>query len=246
VGAIASYERTQFSFDSPFDHFMTGDKNAISDSAKRGWGLFNTKARCNKCHALSEDKRDPTYFMDKDFHNIGIGIIRHNVAAMACKAETEINSGNTIDVDRAAIQSEVSVLGRFLVTKKDADIASFKTPSLRNVLITAPYFHDGSQATLWDVLDHYNKGDGISDPWLDEDMQPLALSETEIDDVVAFLATLTSAQYQEQGIKELARQRALSRTDRPQRDTARAFGPKPIQPKPSRDCQAAQPNTSPK
>jgi len=245
VRAIASYERSQFSFDSPFDHFIGGDKNAISDSAKRGWELFNTKARCNKCHALSEEKRDPTYFMDHDFHNIGIGIIRHNVVALACKAEQEIDSGKTIDVDRAAIQSDMSILGRFLITKKEADIASFKTPDLRNVLITVPYFHDGSQATLWDVLDHYNKGDGIKDPWLDEDMQPLALSESEVDDVVAFLATLTSAQYQQQGAEELARQRALSRTSRPQRDTARAFGPKPIQPKPSRDCVNLQPEPKP-
>lgn len=234
--AIASYERTQFSFDSPFDRFMAGDKNAITDSAKRGWGLFNTKARCNKCHALSEDKPDPTYFMDNDFHNIGIGIIRHNVVALACKAENEINSGNTIDVDRAAIQSETSVLGRFLITKKEDDIASFKTPDLRNVLMTAPYFHDGSQATLWDVMDHYNKGDGLQNPYLDQDIQPLALSESEIDDVVAFMASLTSSPYKEQGIKELERQRALSRTNRPQRDTARAFGPKPVQPKRSRSC----------
>lgn len=211
-------------------------KNAISESAKRGWNLFNSKARCNKCHALSEQTRDPVFFMDKDFHNIGIGIIRHNVVADACKAEQEINSGNTIDVDRAAIQSDMSVLGRFLVTKKDSDIASFKAPSLRNVLITAPYFHDGSQATLWDVMDHYNKGDGIKDPWLDEDMQPLALSESEIDDVVAFLASLTSAQYKQAGMKELERQRSISRTTRPQRDTARAFGPKPVQPKPIRNC----------
>jgi len=244
--AIAAYERTQFSFDAPFDHFIAGEKNAINDSAKRGWDLFNTKARCNKCHALSEEKRDLTYFMDQDFHNIGIGIIRHNVAAMACKAEQEINSGDVIDVDRAAIQSDMSVLGRFLVTKKEADIASFKTPDLRNVLITAPYFHDGSQATLWDALDHYNKGDGIQDAWLDQDMQPLALSEAEIDDVVAFLAALTSSQYKEQGIQELARQRELSRTSRPQRDTVRAFGPKPIQPKPSRNCGAAQSKASSK
>ena len=95
-------------------------------------------------------------------------------------------------------------------------------------------------------MDHYNKGDGIKDPYLDEDMQPLALTEPEIDDVVAFLATLTSSQYKEQGIQELGRQRALSRTNRPQRDTARAFGPKPIQPKPSHDCGAIQPETKPK
>jgi cytochrome c peroxidase len=246
VRAIASYERTQFSFDSPFDHFIAGDKNAISDSAKRGWELFNTKARCNKCHALSEKQLDPTYFMDKDYHNIGIGILRHNVPAEACKAEAQINSGNVIDVDRAAIQSGMSVLGRFLVTKKDSDIASFKTPGLRNVLMTAPYFHDGSMATLWDAMDHYNKGDGIKDPWLDEDMQPLALSESEIDDVVAFLASLTSAQYAQQGMKELERQRALARSSRPQRDTARAFGPKPVQPKPARNCAATAPETKPK
>src|ERR1700739_1473178 len=232
VRAIASYERSQFSFDSPFDHFMGGDKNAISDSAKRGWELFNTKARCNKCHALAEQKRDPTYFMDNDFHNIGIGILRHNVVALACKAEHEIDSGRTIGVDRAAINVDMSVLGRFLITKKEADIASFKTPDLRNVLITAPYFHDGSQATLWDVLDHYNKGDGVKDPWLDEDIQPLALTEPEIDDLVAFMASLTSPQYRNLGEKEYARQLALSKASRPQRDTARAFGPKPPRPKP--------------
>ena len=246
VRAIASYERSQVSFDSPFDHFIGGDKNAISESAKRGWELFNTKARCNKCHALTKERRDPTYLMDKGFHNIGIGILRHNVAAEACKAEQQINSGRLIDVDRAAIQSDMSVLGRFLVTKREVDIASFKTPDLRNVLITAPYFHDGSQATLWDAMDHYNKGDGISDPWLDKDMDPLALSESEIDDVVAFLATLTSAQYQEQGMKEFARQRALSRTTRSQRDTARTFAPKVVQPKPSRNCELVQPESKPK
>jgi cytochrome c peroxidase len=129
-----------------------------------------------------------------------------------------------INVDRAAIQSDMSVLGRFLLTKKDADIASFKTPGLRNVLITAPYFHDGSQATLWDVVDHYNKGDGIKNPWLDEDMQPLALTEPEIDDLVEFMATLTSSQYRQQGIQELQRQRAILPRQWPQRDTARALG----------------------
>jgi cytochrome c peroxidase len=246
VRAIASYERTQFSFDSPFDHFIAGDKNAISDTAKRGWEFFNTRARCNKCHALTEEKRDATYFTDNDFHNIGIGIIRHDVVALACQAEQVINSGNAIAVDHAAIQTNMSALGRFLITKKDADIASFKTPDLRNVLITAPYFHDGSQETLWDVMDHYNKGDGIHNPYLDADMQPLALSEGEIDDVVALLATLTSAQYTEQGVKELARQRELSRTNRTQRDTARAFGPKPVQPKPSHSCVATPPEATPK
>ena len=81
-------------------------------------------------------------------------------------------------------------------------------------------------------MDHYNKGDGLNNPWLDEDIQPLALTEPEIDDVVAFLASLTSPQYKDLGDREHARQLALSKVSRPQRDTARAFGPKPVQPAP--------------
>jgi cytochrome c peroxidase len=234
VRAIASYERTQLSFDSPFDHFIAGDRNAIDDAAKRGWEIFNTRGRCNKCHALTEDKRDVTHFTDNDFHNIGIGIIRHNVVALARQAGQLINSGDAAAIDRAAIQTDMSALGRFLITKKEPDIAAFKTPNLRNVLVTGPYFHDGSQETLWDVNDHYNKGDGLQNPYLDEDIQPLALTEGDIDDLVAFLASLTSADYRELGERELARQRELSRTNRTQRDTARAFGPKPPRLKPPR------------
>src|ERR1700682_6116686 len=90
--AIASYERTQVSFDSPFDHFIAGDRNALDDAAKRGWELFNTKALCNKCHALTDTKRDVTNFIDNDFHNIGIGIIRHDVVALSLKAEKLVAS----------------------------------------------------------------------------------------------------------------------------------------------------------
>ena len=230
--AIASYERTQIAFDSPFDHFVAGEENAIDDAAKRGWELFNSHGRCNKCHALTDTERDVTNFTDNDFHNIGIGIIRHNVVALAGQAEQFIDSSDMAAIDRAAIQTDMSALGRFLVTKKESDIAAFKTPHLRNVLVTGPYFHDGSQETLWDVMDHYNKGDGVHNPYLDEDIQPLALGEGDIDDLVAFLASLTSADYSAQGAKELARQRELSRTRRPQRDTARAFGLKPVQPEP--------------
>jgi cytochrome c peroxidase len=172
--------------------------------------------------------------MDNDFHNIGIGIIRHDVAALALKAEKLVASGDAAAIDDAAIGTEMSVLGRFLITKKAADTASFKTPNLRNVLVTGPYFHDGSQETLWDALDHYNKGAGLKNPWLDEDIQPLALAEQDIDDVVAFLASLTSPEYRDLGVQELERQRALSKTSRPQRDTKRAFGPKPPRPKPPR------------
>jgi cytochrome c peroxidase len=157
LSAIAAYERTLVSFDSPFDHFIAGEANAISDSAKRGWDLFNTKARCHLCHALTDNQPDATLFIDNDFHNIGIGILRHRVAPLAQQAERELAQGHLAAIDTAAITSEMSVLGRFLVTKKRSDIASYKTPGLRNLLVTAPYFHDGSLETLWDVMDHYNK-----------------------------------------------------------------------------------------
>jgi cytochrome c peroxidase len=230
--AIASYERTQISFDSPFDHFIAGEKNAIDTAAKRGWALFNSRGRCNRCHALSEDKLEVTNFTDHDFHNIGVVTVRQNAVEMARQAEQLIGSGDMVAIDRAAIQTDMSVLGRFLITRKDSDIGAFKSPNLRNLLMTAPYFHDGSHATLWDVMDHYNKGGSVNDPFLDEDMQPLALTERDIDDVVAFLASLTSQEYKKPALKELARQRAVSRTTRPFRDTDRALGPKPTQARP--------------
>jgi cytochrome c peroxidase len=232
VRAIASYERSQFSFGSPFDHYIAGDSGAISASAKRGWVLFKTRGRCNLCHMFADTTTRPTRFTDDAFHNIGIGIIRHNVVALARKAEQSIAQGDTIAIDQAAILTPMSALGRFLVSRADSDIASFKTPDLRNVMVTAPYFHDGSQATLWDAMDHYNKGDGVQNPWLSTEIQPLALHENEIDDLVAMMASLTSPIYKELGARELARQRQLSRTSRPQRDSVRAFGPKPVQPKP--------------
>lgn len=230
--AIASYERSLVSFDSPFDHYMAGDSSAISAAARRGWVLFNNKARCNLCHALTDTTSRPTTFTDDTFHNIGVGIIRHNVVALARQAEQSIARGDTIAIDQAAILSPMSAVGRFLISRADSDIASFKTPDIRNAMVTAPYFHDGSMATLWDVVDHYNKGDGLQNPWLDTDIQPLALHENEIDDLVALMASLTSRNYRDLGARELARQRLISRTSRPQRDSARAFGPKPVQPKP--------------
>ena len=118
----------------------------------------------------------PTNFTDNDFHNIGIGIIRHNVVARRARPSLcSIESASAID--HAALQTDLSALGRYLVTKKPTPTSPLSRRRLRNVLVTAPYFHDGSQATLWDVVDHYNKGDGLQDPWLDEDIQPLALRE---------------------------------------------------------------------
>jgi cytochrome c peroxidase len=225
--AIASYERAEVSFDSPFDHFIAGEKDAIDPSAKRGWALFNGRGRCTTCHAVTPGQPDVTIFTDHRFHNIGVVLVRADTVAMARQAEQVVRPGDMGAVDRTAIQSDLSLLGRFLVTRQNADIGAFKTPGLRNLLMTAPYFHDGSHATLWDVVDHYNKGGDLNDPFLDRDIRPLALKEGEIDDLVALLASLTSPDYRKPALKELARQRKLSRTTRPDRDTARAFGPKP-------------------
>src|SRR5262249_17474163 len=114
----------------------------------------------------------------------------------------------------------------------EADTASFKTPNLRNVLVTGPYFHDGSQQTLWDVIDHYNKGAGLMNPWIDEDIQPLALTEHDIDDLVAFLASLTSPDYKELGVKDSPRRRGSPGPAPPRRTPRRVFAPKPPAAKP--------------
>src|SRR5207245_8503040 len=151
--AIASYERAQPSFDSPFDHFIAGDKNAIDDSAKRGWELFNNQARCNKCHALTETTRDVTNLIDNDFHNIGVLILRHNVVPLARQAEQLIKTGDTSAIDQAAIQTDMSALGRFLITQNEKDNASLKTPNTSQVLVTRPYFHHSLQEKLWHAVD---------------------------------------------------------------------------------------------
>ncbi|HEY0525749.1 MAG TPA: cytochrome c peroxidase [Stellaceae bacterium] len=214
AAAIAAFERTQFSGNAPFDRFITGDDGAIDDAAKRGWALFNGKGRCNSCH--NGNSVNPL-FSDQKFHNIGIAAHKQDFAELARKGLTVIRSGDEKQIDELALQTEFTELGRFLVTKKQNDVGAFKTETLRNIGITAPYMHDGSLPTLWDVMDHYNKG-GIPNPYLDGGMQRLGLTESEIDDVVAFLFTLTDDRFAAFNKQELARQAALKATDRPQRD----------------------------
>jgi cytochrome c peroxidase len=221
AGAIAAFERTQYAADAPFDRFVAGDDKAIDASARRGWGLFNGKGRCNTCHAFSTVS---PLFSDQKFHNIGIAAHKTDFIGLARKATAIVRAGDLKQIDELAIQTDLSELGRFLVTKQSNDIGAFKTPGLRNIAITAPYMHDGSFATLWDVMDHYNKG-GIPNPNLDGGMQRLGLSEAEIDDMVNFMASLTSAKFAAFGKQEMARQQAR-KTVRPERDTAAATGKK--------------------
>jgi cytochrome c peroxidase len=234
--AIAAYERSELAFASPFDAFAAGDETAISYPARRGWALFNGKARCAACHApANEPGLERTLFMDQRFHNTGVGLAGRDLKALACATQARLGAGTLIKVDQTAISSELSALGSFLVTKQTPDIGSFRTPSLRNVAMTAPYFHDGSARTLWDVVDHYNKG-GVANPWLDRGIRPLGLSEAEVDDLVAFLGTLTSAPFQARADVELARQRVLARLSRPMRDSVAAFAPPAPRPDPTMAC----------
>ncbi|MGQ0446521.1 MAG: cytochrome-c peroxidase, partial [Beijerinckiaceae bacterium] len=187
AAAIAAFERTQYSANSPFDRFLAGDAQAINDSAQRGWALFQGKGRCSSCHAFNAVS---PLFSDQKFHNIGIAAHKQNFTELARKVLAVLRTGDTKQIDELALQTNYSELGRFLVTKNPADIGAFKSETLRNIGITGPYMHDGSLATLWDVMDHYNKG-GVPNPFLDGGMQRLALSEAEIDDLVAFMFTLT-------------------------------------------------------
>ena len=221
AAAIAAFERTEYAGDAPFDRYLAGDEKAIDPAAKRGWLLFNGRGRCSNCHAFSTVS---PLFSDQKFHNIGIAAHKTDFIDLARKAAGMVRGGDLKQIDELAIQTHFSELGRFLVTKQANDIGAFKTPGLRNVAATAPYMHDGSLATLWDVMDHYNKG-GVPNPNLDGGMQRLGLTEAEIDDMVAFMQSLTSARFAELAKQTMARQRER-KTVRPERDTEAAMGKK--------------------
>jgi cytochrome c peroxidase len=149
--AIASFERTVVSTNAPFDHWVKGDEKAINESAKRGFELFDGKARCSTCHQGFN-------FVDDGFHNIGLP--------------------NTQD------------LGRYNIVKVEVLKGAFKTPTLRDIALTAPYMHNGAYKTLDDVVDHYNKGGVVTDR-IDPNMRPLNLTALEKKDLIEFLRTLT-------------------------------------------------------
>lgn len=219
--AIAVFEHTLVFLDSPFERFLAGDQNAIPEQAKRGWALFNGKARCMSCHRFNRSNPSGS---DSRFHNIGVAARNQNFEALAVKALAALQSKGGIEaVDRLALQTDMSELGRFLVTKNRADIGAFKTEQLRNIALTAPYMHDGSMKTLWDVMDHYNKG-GEANLYLDGGIEPLGLNQKEINAVIAFLFTLTDDRFAAENAQALAKQQAQAREKRPFRDEALAQG----------------------
>lgn len=217
--ALAAFERTLVFLKAPYDRFIQGEAAAMSEDAKAGFALFQGKARCNACHQMSSSSPIGS---DNRFHNIGVSARHADFNQLATQALAALGKdGSEESIDRLALSTNLSELGRFVVTRNRADIGSFKTSQVRNVGVTAPYMHDGSLATLWDVMDHYNKG-GEANLYLDGGMEPLALSEREIDQVVAFLFALTDDRLGEQNAAEMERQKQVAGQRRPFRDDALA------------------------
>jgi cytochrome c peroxidase len=173
VKALATFERTIVSADSPYDRFHRGDRNAISESARRGEILFflDGGPSCFRCHA------GPS-FSDSTFHNTGL----YNLA------------------DRFSYP--VSNPGLYGHTKRPSDIGKFKTPGLRNIALTAPYMHDGSIPTLDEVIDHYAAGGrtiasgplagvGRDNPLKDKLIHGFRMTPRNRTDLVEFLNALT-------------------------------------------------------
>ena len=182
--AIAAYERTLISNNSPFDRFIKGDRNAITENQKAGWLLFKGKAQCIECHRFSTSE---TLFTDFKFYNTGVAFSDQNFETLSRRIETI----TSFDPSSLAHQPEFSELGRFLVTNDKNDVGAFKTPSLRDVELTGPYMHNGSLRTLLDVIRFYNQG-GQKNQNLNNKIRPLHLNEQEVNQLVEFLRALTS------------------------------------------------------
>jgi len=191
--AIASYERTLVSGDSPFDRFrFADDEDALGPAQRRGLELFTGRAGCAACHTIGTEHAT---FSDGRFHNTGIGTAA-NAADDDAKIRVQAAPGVYLEVPRAIVarvgDPPASDLGRFEVTGDPADRARYRTPGLRNVALTAPYMHDGSLPTLEAVVDFYRRG-GQPNAGLDPLVRPLDLRDDEAADLVAFLEALTGA-----------------------------------------------------
>lgn len=218
--AIGAFERTIVFMDSPFRRFLLGDDNAISADARDGWDLFNGKARCVTCHPMNLSN---PLGADNRFHNIGVSA-RHQDFEFLAKQAVRVLSQDSSEqkLDELALGTDMGELGRFMVTKNRSDIGAFRTSILLNIGITPPYMHDGSLPTLWDVMDHYNKG-GEPNLFLDGGMEALALNEEEINQLVAFLFSLTDDRFAADNERQMEKQKAAAQVRRSFRDEGMAL-----------------------
>ncbi|MCB9701779.1 MAG: hypothetical protein H6711_07805 [Myxococcales bacterium] len=188
--ALAAYQRKLITGDSDFDRYVAGDREAMSASAKRGLKLFIGKAACDGCH------KGPT-FSDEKFHVTGVEQIGDHVLG-APDYDPGRNGAIPVylgwDFNTAGKYNDDPSINRTTGVAEDpALLGAFRTKGLRNVAMTGPYMHTGHLNTLREVVEFYNEGGaasgfaGTKDPL----MVPLNLTETEIDDIVAFLEALT-------------------------------------------------------
>lgn len=190
-GALAAYQRTLLAGNSRFDRWRYGgEAEALTAVEREGFRLFVGKARCAGCHTVGERS---ALFSDFRFHNTGIGWRRvygapeHIRVELAPGVVTEIQA-RALD---AVSERPPPDLGRFEVTLDPADRWAYKTPSLRNVALTAPYMHDGSIATLEEVVAFYDAG-AVDNPGKSPLLAPLGLTAKDRAALVAFLRALTS------------------------------------------------------
>jgi cytochrome c peroxidase len=189
--ALASYERVLVSANSLFDRWYYGDdEEAMSAEQQAGFRLFTGKANCSACHQLS---RESALFTDQLMHNTGIGYQRSMSNAPA-EARVQIAPGEHItvrgDVVADAAEPPPNDLGLYEITENPDDRWKYRTPTLRNVTLTAPYMHNGSISSLEEVISFYNAG-GIRNELLDPLLRPLNLSDEESNQLLAFLNALT-------------------------------------------------------
>lgn len=194
--AIASFERTVVAGNSRFDrYFYSGEAAVLTAEEIGGFDVFTKKGRCVSCHTIEQTQ---AIFTDNRFHNIGVGFKQiggkeHETAEQFVKAKRD-----GADVDIAVLTNQnISELGRFAVTDNPTEVGAFKTPTLRNIDVTGPYMHDGSLATLEEVVDFYNNGgrDNETDPlsgFQSGGIRPLNLTDEEKQQLIAFMKALTS------------------------------------------------------
>lgn len=183
--ALASFERTLLAGDSPFDrYYFAGEQKALSPTAQRGLKLFQGSAQCASCHIVGKSS---ALFTDQQFHSLAIGLKK--IEPRIVELTSRVVRASPAERERMVLEdADYAELGRFLVTQNPADIGKFKTPSLRNVAVTAPYMHDGSIATLAEAIEFEMYYRGLAQN------RPLILTPQEKLDLIDFLKSLTSCE----------------------------------------------------
>ncbi len=191
AAALAAFERTLLAADSPFDRWRyAGQADALGERARRGYALFMAQG-CAQCHPIGASD---ALFSDGLFHNTGVQA--RSDARRNSAATFTLTPGLQARFDAQALRRigvpDLPDEGRYEVTRREADRRAFRTPSLRNVALTAPYMHDGSVATLSDVVDFYAQGGSPDDLQQDPRIKPLALGPDDRACLVEFLEALSS------------------------------------------------------